>query len=130
MSLVDPIADALINIKNNDNASKKVCMVRPASKLLGEILRIFKEYGYISNFEKIEDGRENIYRIELEGKINDCKAIKPRYAVKKDEFERFEKRYLPSRDIGLIVVSTPQGVMAHVKAKESNTGGRLLAYVF
>jgi small subunit ribosomal protein S8 len=66
----------------------------------------------------------------LAAKINDCKAIKPRYPVKKDGFEKFEKRYLPARDIGLLVVTTPEGVMTHKQAKEKSVGGRLLCFVY
>ncbi|MAG21990.1 MAG: 30S ribosomal protein S8 [Candidatus Diapherotrites archaeon] len=130
MTMIDPIADALINLKNSDVASKKECVFRPASKLLGEILKVMQKKGYISTFEFVDDGREGIYRIELTGKINQCRAIKPRYAVKKSEFEKYEKRYLPAKDIGLLIVSTPKGVVTHREAKEQGTGGRLLAYIY
>jgi len=130
MSLVDPISDALVNIKNNENAAKTDCAIRPASKLLGKILKVLQENDYISTFERIDDGREGIYRIQLVGRINDVKAIKPRYAVKKDEFEKYEKRYLPSKDVGLLIVSTSKGVTTHQKAKTENVGGRLIAYVY
>ena len=130
MSLVDPLADALINLKNRDVSSKKEAAIRPATKLMGEILRVMKETGYIDNFKFIEDGRQGIYEVLLGGRINNCRAIKPRYAVKKDEYEKYEKRYLPSRDIGVLVVSTSQGVLTHRKAKEKGVGGRLLAYIY
>ena len=130
MSLVDPIADAMISIKNHENASKKECIFKPASKLLGEILKIMQKNGYIGEFEYIEDGKSGMYKISLLGKINNCRAIKPRYAVKKNEFEKFEKRYLPSKDIGIIIVSTPAGVKTHDEAKNAGIGGRLLAFVY
>ncbi len=130
MTRVDPVADALINLKNSDMASKEQCLFRPASKLLGEILRVMQKKGYISTFEFVDDGREGIYRVELIGKINQCRAIKPRYAVKTSGFEKYEKRYLPSKDIGILVVSTPKGVLTHGEAKEQGVGGRLLAYVY
>ena len=130
MSLVDPLADALINLKNRDMASKKQAVIRPATKLMGEILRVMKEAGYVDTFKFVEDGRQGLYEVVLGGRINNCRAIKPRYAVKKDEFEKYEKRYLPSRDIGILVVSTSQGVLDHQKAKEQGIGGRLLAYIY
>lgn len=130
MSLSDPIADALIAIKNSDNAAKKECLYRPASKLLGEVLKVLQEKGYISSYEFVEDGRNGLYRIGLLGKINECRAIKPRYAVKKNKFEKFEKRYLPARDVGLMIVSTPLGVFDHRSVKEKGIGGRLIAYVY
>ncbi|HLC36002.1 MAG TPA: 30S ribosomal protein S8 [archaeon] len=130
MSLVDPVADALISIKNKEEASHRNAKIRPASKVLKEILRVMSDHGYLNKFERTDDGREGIFSIELSGKINDCKAIKPRYAVKKNEFERFEKRYLPSKDIGILIVSTSKGIMSHRDAKKELIGGRLLAYVY
>ncbi len=127
---VDPISNALINIKNHEAAAKHGCSIRPASKLLGEILKVMQQNDYISTYEYVDDRREGIYKIALRGKINSCSAVKPRYAVKKSEFEKFEKRYLPARDIGIIIVSTPKGVMSHNEAKKAGIGGRLLAYVY
>lgn len=126
----DTIADALTNLKNHEQAAKTHCFLRPASRLLGEVLRIMNENGYIGKFELVEDGREGMYKVDLVGKINQCRAIKPRYAVKRTEFEKFEKRYLPSYDIGKIIVSTPKGVLTHAQAKDQELGGRLLAYVY
>jgi small subunit ribosomal protein S8 len=50
--------------------------------------------------------------------------------VAADEFEEFERRFLPGRGIGVIVVTTPKGVMSHEEAKKLHTGGRLLGYVY
>jgi small subunit ribosomal protein S8 len=130
MTMADPINDALVNMKNHEKTAKKECSLRPASKLLNAILKVMKEQGYIEGFEKENDGREGIIKVKLAGKINECKAIKPRYAVKKDGFEKFEKRYLPSRDSGILIVTTPKGVITHKSAKEQKIGGRLLAFVY
>ena len=130
MSLVDPIADALVNIKNNESASKKTCIFKPASKLIKEILRVMKQHGYVINYEMIEDGRQGMVRVELNGKINVCRAIKPRYAVKKNGFDKYEKQFLPSKDVGILIVSTPKGVFSHNEAKKQGVGGRLLAFVY
>ena len=70
------------------------------------------------------------FKVELEGNINKCGVIKPRHAVKKDEFEKFEKRYLPAKNFGILIVTTPEGIMTHYEAKERGIGGRLLAYMY
>jgi small subunit ribosomal protein S8 len=127
---VDPVANALINLKNHERALKKQCLFRPASKLIGEILKVMQKKGFVGKFEFIDDGREGMYKVDLIGKINECKSIKPRYAVKKGEFEKYEKRYLPSKNLGILVVSTSKGVMSHREAKEQKVGGRLLAFVY
>ena len=64
------------------------------------------------------------------GNINKCGSIKPRYNIKKEDYEKFEKRYLPAKDFGFLIVSTSKGVMSHMEAKEKNIGGRLLAYFY
>ena len=130
MSRNDPLADALINMKNHENAAKKECVIRPASKIMKEVLRIMQEKEYIGAFEFVDDGREGLFKVKLIGRINECRAIKPRYAVKKTEFEKFEKRYLPSFDVGTIIVTTPKGVVTHDEAKQMHSGGRLLAYIY
>ena len=74
--------------------------------------------------------RQGQFKVELEGNINKCGVIKPRHAVKKDEFEKFEKRYLPAKNFGILIVTTPEGIMTHYEAKERGIGGRLLAYMY
>jgi small subunit ribosomal protein S8 len=50
--------------------------------------------------------------------------------VKKDEYEKWEQQYLPSKDIGILMVTTSQGVMSHKEAKTKGLGGKLLGYVY
>nr|MDO8045448.1 30S ribosomal protein S8 [Candidatus Baldrarchaeota archaeon] len=130
MPLLDPLADALSNIMNHELAGKKAVIIKPASKLIGEVLKIMLQEGYIGEFEYIDDGRAGKFRVQLLGRINKCGVIKPRFPVKKKDFEKWEKRYLPAHDIGILIVSTPQGVMAHKEAIKRGIGGRLLAYVY
>ena len=85
---------------------------------------------YVGDFEEIEDGKGNIIKLNLLGKINKCGVIKPRYSVKKDEFEKFEERYLLARGMGILIVSTKWGIVTHNEAKKKNVGGKLLAYCY
>jgi len=127
---VDTLTNGLITIINNEMRNKRECIINPASKLLGRVLRIMQLNGYIGEFEFIDDGRAGKFKVQLLGRINKCGAVRPRFSVKVDEFEKWEKTFLPSRDVGLMVVSTPQGVIAHREAEEKNLGGRLLAFVY
>jgi small subunit ribosomal protein S8 len=125
----DNLADALAAIKNAERVGKKECVI-PASKLIKAVLQLLQKKDYIGQFEFIDDGKSGKFRIELKGKIIDCNAIKPRFSVRLDEFEKYEKRFLPARDIGMLIVSTPKGIIDHKKAKELRTGGKLLAYCY
>lgn len=130
MAQQDPVMDALTKLRNAEVASKTEVVLMPASNFLGEILKIAKDNGYIAEYKKSDDKGIISFTVELNGKMNFCKAIKPRYAVKNSEFEKYEKRYLPARDLGLIVVSTPQGLMTHTQAKAKRLGGRLIAFMY
>ena len=127
---MDTLTNGLITIKNNETRNKRECIISPASKLLGQVLRIMQLNGYLGEFEFIDDGRSGKFKIQLLGRINKCGAIKPRFAVKTGAFENWEKQFLPSRDFGLMIVTTSQGVISHRIAEEKNIGGRLLAFVY
>ena len=130
MTLLDPLANALSHITNSERVGKKEAYIKPASKLIGEVLRVMQENGYIGEFEFIDDHKAGYFEVELKGAINDCGAIKPRYPIKRDEMEKWESRYLPARDFGILILTTNQGVISNKKAKELGIGGKLLAYVY
>jgi small subunit ribosomal protein S8 len=127
---MDPLADALTNLRNNELQVNNHCTISPASKLIGQVLSTMQKENYIDEFEYIDDNKAGKFEVELDGNINQCGVIKPRHAVKKDEFEKFEKRYLPAKNFGILIVTTPEGIMTHKEAKERGIGGRLLAYMY
>lgn len=130
MVLLDPLADALSTIRNAESTGKPNCIIHPASKLIGNVLKIMQDLGYIGNFEFIDDGKSGMIKVELKGKINKCGVIKPRSSIGYREFEKWEKRYLPARNFGALILTTPRGVYSHYNARSQNLGGQLLAYVY
>lgn len=128
--LLDVLSNALIAIKNAEIVGKGQVVIWPVSKLVYYTLRVLQRSGYIGEIEYIDDGRGGKYIVKLLGKINDIGPIKPRYSVKWREITLWEQKFLPARQIGVLVISTPHGVMSHVEAKERRTGGVLLAYAY
>jgi len=129
-NIMDTLANGLTSVINNEMRNKRECIISPASKLLGRVLRIMQLNGYIGEFEFIDDGRSGKFKVQLLGRINKCGAIRPRFSIRMDGFEEWEKKFLPSRDIGLLVMSTSNGVLSHKEAREKQIGGKLLAYVY
>lgn len=125
----DNLADMFSIIKNTEAVGKKECAV-PASKLIGNILKIMHDAEYIGKIERIGDIDKGKYKVELIGNINNCRVIKPRFYVKHDEFIKWEKRFLPANGIGILLVTTSKGVMEHKEAKKGGLGGQLLGYVY
>jgi len=130
MSTTDPLSNALSTIVNNELRNKKECLITPASKQIGQVLRTIQKNGYIGEFEFVEDGRFGKFKVQLLGRINKCGSVRPRFNAKVNELEKFEKRYLPSKDFGIMIVSTSRGVLSHKEAKKKSLGGQLLAYVY
>ena len=128
--LNDVLSAGLSKILNAERTGKKECTVKPASKLMTNVFKLMNEHRYIGSVELVENTKGGFLKINLMGKLNKCGSIKPRYAVKKGDFEKYEKRYLLAKDFGMLIVSTQQGIMTHIDAKSKNIGGRLIAYVY
>jgi small subunit ribosomal protein S8 len=128
--LLDPLANACSAIKNAEYVSKGTVVINPRSKLIGTVLRILQTHGYVGEFEGIDDGRFGKFKVQLMGRINTIGVIKPRRPIKATQIAIAEARYLPAINFGLLIISTPQGVMTHLEAKEKHIGGRLLAFVY
>ncbi len=120
---------SLNKIKIYERIGKYECIVKD-SKLMRAIADVLKRFNYIKDYKVVKIGKFDYISIELAKKINDIKAIKPRFAVNIDDYQRYESRFIPSKDFGILIVSTPNGVMSNKEAKEKHLGGRLLAYVY
>ncbi len=128
--LNDPLANALSVILNAEKVGKETCIVKPVSKIIKRVLELMQENKYIGSFKEIEDGRGNMIEVNLIGKVNKCGAIKPAYSIKKTEFDRYEKRYLPAKGFGIIIISTSKGIMCLDDAIKKGMGGKLLTYCY
>ncbi len=122
----DIVSDALNKVMNAKRAGKKEVDVNIFSKVLTNILEIGKKEGYIKDY-KI---KEKKLKIQFDDNLNLCKTVKPRYHISVKTIEKYMKRYLPGRNIGVLVISTNQGLMTHQEAYEQKLGGALIAYFY
>ncbi|SEW24243.1 30S ribosomal protein S8 [Halobacterium jilantaiense] len=130
MTANDPLSDALSGLDNAESVGHLTHTVEPASNMVGSVLEVFYDRGYIDGFEFVDDGKAGRFEVELKGAINECGPVNPRYSVGADGFEQWEKRYLPARDYGALVVTTSHGIMSHYEAREEGVGGQVIAYVY
>jgi len=128
--LNDPLANALSLMKNAEIKGKGSCIIQPSSKLIGGVLNLLKDKGYIGEFEYVDDGKAGVFQVSLKGNINNCGVIKPRYPIKRDELDKWESRYLPAQHFGLLILSTTKGILSQDEARKDGIGGKLLAYVY
>ena len=112
---MDRFADAINMIKTHERMGREECTVN-STKLLKSVLEAMKKESYIKDYEEFKDGKVMKIRIKLSNRINSIGVIKPRYAVKKDTIQKYESRYIPSKDFGILVLSTPQGMLTNREA--------------
>lgn len=127
--MTDYLADALNTMKTHEIVGQNVCTVK-ATRLIEKILELLKHHKYLKDYKKVDDGRGGYYEVSLDGRINDCGVIKPRMPIKRHQWARKEQEFIPGFGVGLLIVSTPQGIMTNVDAEKKHIGGRLLAYVY
>ena len=105
-------------------------MIRPSSKVVIKFLRVMQKHGYIDEFEVIDDHRAGKIVVQLNGRLNKCGVISPRYDMKLTEMEKWVNKLLPSRQFGFIVLTTSYGIMDHEEARRKHTGGKILGYFY
>ena len=130
MSLNDSLSNVLSLINTNERVGRKEFLTKSNSKVIKKVLSIMQEHKYLGEFEELKDSKGDLLKINLLGSINKTGVIKPRFSVKKETYEKFEKRFLPAKDFGILIVSTPQGMMAHAEAKKKALGGKLICYCY
>ena len=128
--LNDTLSNALSNMLNHERVAKKECTVKPVNKVVTRVLTLLNKNLYIGAYEQTSSSWGGIIKVHLLGNINKCGVIKPRYSVRIDEYEKYEKRYLPAFGMGILIVSTSKGLMTHREAKEQKLGGKLIAYCY
>lgn len=130
MPALNILSNLFTTLYNNEMRRKRECIVLPASKFASEVLRVMQKHRYIGEFEQVDDGRSGKFRIQLLAKINKCGIITPRFSVKKDRYLFWERQFLPSYNMGILLVSTSKGIMSHQDAQNEGIGGALIGYVY
>lgn len=126
----DPLNDIINEIKNSARIGMKEIEITPAARIIGRVLKVMQDYNYIRSFEVIDDNRGGKFKVIIGDSINNCGVIKPRLAVKRSDLERYEARFLPAQDFGILIMTTTKGIMSHIEARKQGVGGKLLAYVY
>lgn len=124
----DWLASMLNDLINCKKAGKRQTIAMPVSKLMLGVLKIMKEYGHIEDFKLEEDKFKKV--IITIGKLNNCKAVKPRFFVNSKNIDIYVRRFLPARDIGILIISTNKGLMSHRDAIDKKIGGSLIAFCY
>jgi small subunit ribosomal protein S8 len=132
MSLTDPIADMLTRIRNANTANHK-SVDMPASRTKQAIAQILADEGFIESFERIEAGPQGTLRIQLRYGPEKEKIITGLRRISRPGLRVYTRKTEIPRvlgGLGLVIMSTPQGIMSGKLAKKRGVGGEVLAYVW
>merc|ERR1712108_41316 len=113
MVLMNSLASALKCINNAEKRGKRQVLLRPSSKVIIRFLKCMQKQGYIGEFEEIDDHRSGKIVVHLNGRINKCGVISPRYDVAVADMEKWQTNLLPSRQFGHVVFTPSSGIVDH-----------------
>ncbi|KAG5030107.1 hypothetical protein AAZX31_05G209000 [Glycine max] len=120
--------DALRSMVNAERRGKALVELKPISTVMSSFLQIMKHHGYIKDFQVYDPHRVGRIRVELQGRINDCKALSHRKDLKARDIEAYRLQTLPTHQWGYVVITTPDGILDHEEAIRKNVGGQVLGY--
>jgi small subunit ribosomal protein S8 len=131
--MTDPIADYLTRLRNAIKAKHRVVEV-PASNVKKEITKILFDKGYILNYKFVDEGPQGTIKIALKyDLVNKVNSIKSLTRVSKPGLRKYVGyREMPRviNGLGIVILSTSQGVMTDKEAKDLKLGGEVLCYIY
>lgn len=130
MVRISVLNDTLKGIYNAEKRGKRQVLVRPVSKVVIKFLQVMQKHGYVNEFELIDDHRSGKIVVNLNGRINKCGVISPRYDISHNDIEDWVGRLLPSRLFGVIVLTTSAGILDHEEARRKMVGGKVLGFFY
>ena len=130
MSMSDPIADMLTRIRNAHMVSKSTVNI-PASKLKESIAKVMLDEGYISSYTIDGEKATKLISIELKY-FNSMPVIEKLERMSKPSLRVYvSSNKIPRimNGLGIVIISTPKGVMTGQNATANNLGGEVLCSV-
>ncbi|HEV8054627.1 MAG: 30S ribosomal protein S8 [Chloroflexi bacterium] len=132
MNLSDPIADMLTRIRNGSRARHTEVLV-PASRTKREIARILKDEGFIEEVGESQEGPRAWLHIRLKYVDGKAPVVSGLKRISKPGLRVYaQKTDIPRvlGGLGIVIVSTSQGIMTGQQARKAQLGGEVLAYVW
>jgi small subunit ribosomal protein S8 len=132
MNVSDPIADMLTRIRNASRA-RHADVVVPASRTKREIARILLEEGFIAGVAEEKDGIRSVLRVQLKYVDGKAPVVSGLKRISKSGLRVYARKTEIPRvlgGLGLVIVSTSQGIMTGAQAHKAQLGGEVLAYVW
>ena len=122
----DIVADGFNEIMNAKRIGKRELTIKRYSKVLLNLFEMMKADGHIDY--SVDENAKTVTVSII--KLNECRAVKPRYYAGVADVDKYLRRYLPSRNFGNLIISTNKGLLNHKEAVKNNLGGSVIAYFY
>jgi small subunit ribosomal protein S8 len=132
MNISDPIADMLTRVRNASRARHTEVVV-PASRTKREIARILRDEGFIADFSEQREGTAVLLRLTLKYVDGKAPVVSGLKRISKPGLRVYARKTDIPRvlgGLGIVIVSTSQGIMTGAQARKAQLGGEVLAYVW
>ena len=132
MNMTDPIADMITRIRNGVRARLPKIDV-PASRLKTEIARILKDEGFIADWSEDRDGAKAVLRLTLKYVDGKAPVVSGLKRISKPGLRVYARKTDIPRvlgGLGIVIVSTSQGIMTGAQARKAQPRRGVLAYVW
>lgn len=132
MTMTDPVADMLTRIRNANTVGHTTVDI-PASKMKKSIAEILLEEGYIKGFNIIEDGKQNIIRVQMKYGADKEKVISGLKKISKPGLKVYAKSEEVPKvlgGLGIAIISTSKGILSDKEARKLGVGGEVICYVW
>ncbi|KAI8093375.1 40S ribosomal protein S22-A [Halteromyces radiatus] len=127
---MDVLATCLKAINNAERCGRRQVLIKISSKVVFKFLCVMLKHGYIGELDIVDDHRSGKVIVQLNGRLNKCGAICPRYYIKVTELEKYRSKFLPARQFGKLVLSTSAGIMDFEEAHRKHLGGHILGFFY
>ena len=132
MNISDPIADMLTRVRNASRARHTEVVV-PASRTKREIARILRDEGFIADWSEEQAGPGRAIRLTLKYVDGRMPVVSGLKRISKPGLRVYARKTDIPRvlgGLGIVIVSTSQGIMTGAKARKAELGGEVLAYIW
>jgi small subunit ribosomal protein S8 len=130
--MTDPIADMLTRIRNAINR-RHASVDIPHSKMKESIARILQDEGFVQRYELVPDGRFQVIRVHLkyaEGRRPVLTHLRRLSTPGRRLYAGATQIPRALGGMGIVIVSTPRGVLTGTRARRENVGGELICEVW
>ncbi len=131
MPVTDSIADYLTRIRNAVKARKKFVEM-PSSKMKEGISKLLKETNFITDYEVIEDNKQNVLKIYLQY-IDDVSSIQGLKRISTPGLRQYVSSDSIPRvlnGLGIAIISTSNGLLTDKQAREKGVGGEVICHIW